>query len=67
MLTLAPRTGTLQFQQQGLVALLNVRVDATPMAVNLVTRKTSAADPTIGHFLETARRVVSQSHFSVPT
>ena len=64
MLTIAPRTGTLQYQQQGLVALLDLHVDATPMAVNLVTRKSSATDPTIGGFLETVRRVVAHSLMS---
>lgn len=60
MLTIAPRTGTLQHEKQGLVALLNLRVDATPMAVSLVTRKSSATDPIISSFLETVRHTVAQ-------
>jgi DNA-binding transcriptional LysR family regulator len=56
MLTLAPRTGTLQYQEQGQVAQLRLPVEATPMAVNLITRVTTSADPTIGAFVEAVRR-----------
>lgn len=59
MLTLAPRTGTLPYQRQGLVALLDVPVDATLMGVNLVTRTHASADPALHALVDTVRRVVA--------
>ena len=50
------RTGTLQSQEQGLVAQLRLPVEATPMAVNLITRVTTSADPTIAAFVAAVRR-----------
>ena len=65
MLTLAPRTGMLAYQRQGLVAILDLPVDSTPMAVNLVTRTNATTDPAIGALMDTVRAVVKQNAASL--
>ena len=65
MLTLTPRTGTLPYQRQGMIALLDLRVDATPMAVNLVTRTNASTDPAIAALIDTVRSVVTQNAMSL--
>lgn len=65
MLTLVPRTGASQYQRQGLIALLDLRVDATLMTVNLVTRANASTDPAIQALFDSVRRVVAQSDHDV--